>query len=347
MNILRYERTLNVTTALNPLEDLTGWISGLRSEGYAADILRSIHGKAGKTVRTEARLMGVLAANAVGLIEQAYTGIPELSYLPLYYAILNLSKICIIASKGIRLLEANRFHGAGYNPVKKTSQSLLTEQVQLHKSGVIQLLYEALTTTPWGNFGRALSLGDVYPFIGRVSLEFRMSFGRLHGMQEIDIQVEGLGHGEFRLRAQLMSPILKHADSRRYLKLLEGSWRLDPDDATILYSRSVAAPNASAASQALLPSIRRYLIYHSRKSGQIRSTTPISSKNLLLPEEIPIWIAFFHLSNIVRYKPEYLKRLSTSKEWPLLLALRRHAMLQYLLLFWSYLNQKNYNIVLA
>ncbi|MDP2951759.1 MAG: hypothetical protein Q8O76_00395, partial [Chloroflexota bacterium] len=66
---------------------------------------------------------------------------------------------------------------------------------------------------------------------------------------------------------------------------------------------------------------------------------PSSGGKLLLPEELPLLCAFYHMSNVVRYDPDTLIRLMDSKYWPVLLALRRHGTYRFLLLFWSFVNQ--------
>ena len=72
------------------------------------------------------------------------------------------------------------------------------------------------------------------------------------------------------------------------------------------------------------------------------SLTPICNKQLLLPEELPILLAFFHMSNVVRYNPEFLVRLEDSPEWGLLHVFSRQGIYRYLVLFWSFFNQRTY-----
>ena len=50
-------------------------------------------------------------------------------------------------------------------------------------------------------------------------------------------------------------------------------------------------------------------------------------------------LAFFHMSNVVRYNPEFLARLKDSRSWGLLLVLRNHAVLKFLKLFWENISQ--------
>ncbi len=51
---------------------------------------------------------------------------------------------------------------------------------------------------------------------------------------------------------------------------------------------------------------------------------PLSRARLLLPEEVPIFLAFFHLGSVVRYKPHFLDKVLDSPFHPFLLATERH-----------------------
>ena len=96
-NFYRYPTIRLVGSPLDPIEDLLCWISGLNSIGYNSDILMEFHNfKNNKEIKESAKLISLFSNNAVGLIEQAYAGPSEMSFLPLYYSILNLSKIYII-----------------------------------------------------------------------------------------------------------------------------------------------------------------------------------------------------------------------------------------------------------
>jgi len=83
--------------------------------------------------------------------------------------------------------------------------------------------------------------------------------------------------------------------------------------------------------------------FHGESYGEFMGTyTPVSGSNLLLPEELPILLAFFHLSNVVRYAPERLLKLHDSKASAVLQSLIRQGAYRFIELFWSYLNKKTY-----
>jgi len=86
--------------------------------------------------------------------------------------------------------------------------------------------------------------------------------------------------------------------------------------------------------------LHTYLLY----GGESTYTPLASSLPILLPEEVPIWIAFFHMSSIVRYRPEYLAKLFDDKSWPVLHGLSRHGIFRYLNLTLNFAHQTTYSI---
>jgi hypothetical protein len=78
-------------------------------------------------------------------LEQGVTGPPDISFLPLYYAILNLLKVYVLIGPYHANLPANRWHGATYNGLEKDSHSVATEVITIKKGGVIPLFYRSIT----------------------------------------------------------------------------------------------------------------------------------------------------------------------------------------------------------
>ena len=83
---------------------------------------------------------------------------------------------------------------------------------------------------------------------------------------------------------------------------------------------------------------RRYLIYSPLTANPLVMNlllTPIYGFRYHLPEEIPIYLAFFHMSSVVRYKPHLLSELKKSRYWSFFLAMERHCSFKMLLLFYN------------
>ena len=340
--ILRYDNIKTVVTPLNPIEDVVSWIRGLNSLGYTSDLLKNIHGISDpKEIKKCGQLISTYAENAIGFLDQAYSGSPKVSFLPLYYAILNISKIYVVLSGKRMQLPKNPWHGAKYDPLKKTSRDLLTEEITLKEQGILPLFYESLTNLPWKLQNRKIKLYDIYPYIHDISYEYEHAYKRPFALQGIRLTIKKESSGGYNLVAELKQSDHPNAGKQQYLRILKG-FHSNPQQPNVFISHKVFAATEKEAHDLLLKNVKRYLLYGTMTDslGQIEgSWTILSNKRLLFPEEIPIWIAFFHLSNVVRYNPEFLARIKDSKSWSMVLALRKHAILKFLLLFWSYLHQ--------
>jgi len=67
--------------------------------------------------------------------------------------------------------------------------------------------------------------------------------------------------------------------------------------------------------------------------------TPVCGR-LEMFEELSLLLAFFHMSNVSRYNPEFLSALRDSRFWPVLLVLKRQGMFDAMQLFWSFMHKK-------
>ena len=83
----------------------------------------------------------------------------------------------------------------------------------------------------------------------------------------------------------------------------------------------------------LLSNVQRNLLsditYSGINNSNWYSLTPISGRKHVFNEDLNIMLAYFHLSNVVRYNPEHLYRLMDSKYWIIMLALRKHGFLRF------------------
>ena len=104
-------------------------------------------------------------------------------------------------------------------------------------------------------------------------------------------------------------------------------------------------PKGTNPAEAIRDSLRLFLVYHPNEPDDLeRVRTPVSSRRVFLPEEFNIALAMF-LSCVVRYKPDCLDRLCTTRFWPVIESLRRHALLKFLTLFWSFMQQRTFMLV--
>lgn len=343
--IHRYDSFNVVATPFNPIDDILCWISGLRSEGYNADILRYKHNMCnGKSIQESAKLISVYSGNALELIEQAYSGPPDVSFLPLYYAILNLSKIYIVLKGKSNLLREakNRYHGATYDIAKKPTKDILNETITINQNGVLPLFYKSITNKELSGIDSPVKLSDIYPYILNIEYEFRHIYQKPKPFIGCEITINGDLKNGYSLIAKFGESKIPNIYNAKYLNIIT-NLQQDENDIKVFKSSLIKEEKEEKAIDVLLNTIKRYLLYdagYDELVGKLMTYTVISKKDIVFPEELPKWIAFFHLSNIVRYYPETLLKIRDSKAWPILLSLRTHGVLRFLILLWSFINQK-------
>ena len=122
MLLLRYATRSGCRTPLDPLEDCTAWFRGLRSRDYTEDLLLKEHGlTAPGRARDCSKAIAAHADSATDLLDQAFSGPARTSYLPIYYAMLDLAKIVVLSKGWLSQLHRQRMHGASWTGVKRTA----------------------------------------------------------------------------------------------------------------------------------------------------------------------------------------------------------------------------------
>lgn len=325
------------------------WIRGLRSADYTADLLRQKHNLIdAKRNSKSTRAITAHAEYAVDFLEQAFSGSPRVSYLPIYYAMLDLAKIAVLCRGWLGQLHNQRLHGAHWSGISRASQDLLTDHITVHERGTIGLFYKAIVGQLWpksaqkdtsGNwistYKRKIYLRDLYPFIASISFEYGNIYDKNGDLVEIDVQAKEVSSGKWRLEVEFSEISLALDSSKRKFKILSGL-TLDGDR---YVTATIGATNKADARASFSDRFRWYLIYPEFSTDSHITLTPRSNSNFLLPEEIPILLTFFHLGNVVRYDPERLARLFDSKACGMLEILRRHATHDYLMAIWSFFQQ--------
>jgi hypothetical protein len=361
--IFRYQNVANVRTPLDPLPDVIAWVRGLKSIDYTEEILHLIH-ECPKEIRTEsAKEISALAENAVRFLDQGFSSAPEMAFLPLYYALLDLAKAAIIAGGKKKDLDQQRGHGVRWTR-KVPSDNPVDDYIQLGKNGEIPLFYNLLTHDHWPK--GPLQMRDVYPYIYATGHEFHMSFGqdryfdptRLERFFEpIEVLVES-ENDTVRMIEIRFTAATRPLAKKKY-PILKGFTREQEG----IYALKLDNGESESESQApLLNKLRRYLLYDMFERREIKrgvnigipldhwvsyhaTYTPISTNPLQLPEEIPLILTFFHLSSIVRYHPERLNEYFNSQAGAFLEALIRQGTYRFLLCFWSFMNQTTHLIL--
>jgi hypothetical protein len=331
--IHRYRKVRAVTTNLDPLQDLLVHLEFLTSTEYLVDLLESVHNVSKKEApkRASRIVPHVRAANAY--ISQANSGPAEVSFLPCYYAILNLLKVYILLSSRHQQLASNRWHGASYDGYAKTSQSLVTEEITLRAGGSIPLFYEVVTGRKVKDKTR-VRMGDLYPLLVNVGAEWQLATDRPAAVLPIVFALSNSPTDRL-VNATVYPQSAPSTITLGRLPVLR-DFKADASGANKFIAKHVPIANETDE-DAIRQHLDCTLMYYPIENV---SLIPVCTRSLLMPEELPIALAFFHLSSVARYKPEFLARLRDSRYWPVVSALRHHGLYKFLLLFWSYVRQE-------
>jgi len=339
--LFRYPSTTGASTTRDPFEDAVDFIGFLTAKDYLIDLLENRHSvsRADAVSRCNPIIQHVRVALA--FLEQAAVGPIDVSYLPAYYAILNLLKVCVLCGPHHKAMLQQRTHGVSYKPVGKESRNILTEELTIHSEGAIPLAYRTITdcTIPSSSRGlRRIRLSDILPFIADIAYEFARASPqprRLITVELVHGEVEGKPAPKIVASIGNMPPPLPIRLNQ--LQVLKGFKRVPGSDREFIGS---PAPNGDV-DEGLRRQTRRFLLYHplARPLGAM-VLTPLSSSRLYLPEELPIALLFFYMSSVVRYRPEWVSRLRDSRYWPVVASARRHALYKFLLVFLSFVHQE-------
>lgn len=365
--IYRYREAVLVATPMDPMADIVSWVRGLRSVQYTAGLLEDVHQLSPSKVSSSAEFISAHAKRATEFLDQAFSGPYELSYLPIYYALLNLSKAMVAAAGRIGDLNRQRRHGASWSGINRNTNDLKNDSIILHAEGTIPLLYQVTTGSLWpttrkkdrnGNwvatYERELKLSEIYPYIVPIGFEYGQAYGVSDSLRPILVYYEEESASMSRIVVDFVGGIVPTSAERRKFKLLAGFTQ--KSDIYVM-ARPKAALGADPIG-AFRAALRVYLLYDSPNTVQLPlrvgtfqgthhsqfagSITPVSGSNLHLPEELPIILAFFHLSNVVRYAPHRLSMLFDSRAGGMLETLIRQGSYRFLELFWSYMNKRTY-----
>jgi hypothetical protein len=353
MEINRYAQTQGVSTDLDPMDDVIDWLCGFGSTTYLKDVLRQTRGLNNTEATKRARRASRLAEIAVDFIDLARVARPHVSFLPTYYAFLNLCKMMIACSDESDVVDGGITHGMSYNPGQKDSISLFTERVRLFHGGVLPTLYKLLSGRKLpirrGKRFRSIALLEVYRRLPSLSAEFRAARRKsdtaLYGAAWRGVAQTSDKSGFF------LQAVVIDADGGKIDTLPATPLRHWSKGGEEHVWESPHQKVANATDFDYSKVIDQRLLY--LNTGF--STNPMSMRHsvslfalplghLVFAEEIPIFIALFHLSSIVRYKPRFLDTIRDSDEWPLVLAARRHLLYKGILLAISYVQNRNVHI---
>jgi hypothetical protein len=347
MPLMRYPAMATATSTQNGFVDLHDWLGFLCAERYLHDVLVKIHGLTDPAAKRRVKAIVPHVRVARGYIEQSLEGPKELAFLPAYYAILNLAKVYVLLGPRHADLATQRVHGASYDPNLKDRNSVLTDAIKVHPRGVFPLFHETLTGNTAITRPLELQIKEILPCVSGISHEYTLATGkaaRFCGLQfnlRLVITDQRLAAAVFvsSTTASGMTP----ATAKCVLPCLV-SFKHRKGDAPSMLVGPIFDPTEDLNLQ-VTRQVKRHLLLRRDDQSHNRSYTLLGPNKIEFPEEIPIWLLFFYMSSVVRYKPEFFSRLKDSKYWPPLSAATTHAFLDFLLAFWSFVHKTNYFIV--
>jgi len=347
MNVLRYDTISVISSNLDPIEDLLNFITTLKSLGFTTDLLRNVHGFTDiSEIKKTAKQISLHVDNAISLANQGFDGPSQTSFLPLYYSTLNLAKVYILL-KGKRVdLESNRWHGAKYSEIEM-KKNFLNERITISANGTIPLFYKCLFDDTISK-KISICLDDLYSCISTISAEYSTitNKGNAELLHVASIERDDNNGHFLKIRVINSSDILtppKAKSIKAYpdIRIIKG-------DKEFHYESNRFIGDFENISNQIKLSIKRNLISDSYQSNHFGSSwysrTPISDNKYVFNEELCIMLAYFHLSNVVRYNPEHLYKLMDSRYWALLLGLRKHGYLKFIKHIWGHCIKSSFDI---
>jgi len=286
--------------------------------------------------------------NAIGLANQAFDGPAQTSFLPLYYSTLNLSKVYLLVLGKRTALESNRWHGARYSESEMT-KSFLNERISIGNRGTIPLIYNSITGKTIPRSGIKLSLDEVYRNISSIAAEYGTITKKHTGLLPINCYfTKDDTNGHYMKIDILLKHYQENPPAPRTLKAFPGLKIITNDKGISHYETRKYKGDYETVQNNLKSKVKRYLNSDRRLNNSFGeswvSFTPINGRLHVFNEELCIMLAYFHLSNVVRYNPEHLYKIMDSKYWAILLGLRKHGFLKFEKLMWGNYIKKSFDL---
>ncbi len=349
MTLLRHKEYFSVGTDLDPIEDILNLIMTLKSVGFTSDLLRGTHGFTDNVeIKKTAKLVSLHVDNAVNLAYQGFEGPPQTSFLPLYYSTLNLSKVYLLLSGKRNELQLNRRHGASYSD-GEMSRHFLNEKIKIFNKGTIPLLYNVITGKSISKSGLIITLNEIYHNITSIGAEYSTITKNNSGLLPCRVEfIQNDNSGHFMKVHILSNYYITNPPQPRKLKAFPGLKIVTDKDGNSHYESKKYIGDFELVKETLSSKVNTCLnsdsLLHTGFRKSWVSYTPINGKYHVFNEDLSIMLAYFHLSNVVRYNPEHLYKLMDSKYWSIMLGLRKHGFLRFEKLMWGNFMKKSFDI---
>ncbi len=340
--ILRFDECEPLLSNLDPIEDLLNLLATLKSKEYTKKLLIEKYAfSKWKELNETIKLISLHTDVAIWLARQWLSWPHETSFLPLYYSCLNLFKIQLLFLWKKEEFKKNRWHGASYDEDSSNYKNPLKEEISIYEKGTIPLIYYTITwkKIPKAEKGYKVKLDDLYSNITSISWEYNMIVWKNHKLlhKTIFTKDDKDGHYFKIIPFDSEKPIpAKKLTAYSWITLIKktNKW---------YYVSKKVKWDYELAKKELNKSIQRDLLNPYLQGSWFNSIHCTKSK-YTFNEEFSILLAYFHMSNVVRYNSEHLSEIMNSKYWAIILPLKTHGYYRFLCLMWWNYNKKCFDI---
>ncbi len=319
VNLLRYNKPNIITTRLDVLEETMNYLSFFKSLDFTEGILLNKHNIKNSTERKMlAKHIKEHISLSLDLAKQAFNSKEELSYLPLYYSCLNLIKAHLLFMNKRSDLNRNLRHGMSYNE-KQMGRDFFNEELYFYKKGAIPFYYQLISGQTIRSKERIkIKIQDLYTQIKDISAEYVLVSSEKPQRIELKGNLTKIGKEQYIMLTN-HSYTYGKLPSLRKVKSMK-NFRLGRNDSFI---SKTPIKTQSEIDKFIDSNINKYYMsnYYCNNCKEFHLYTGVSGKKHVFNEELSIALAYFHLSNIIRYNPMHYRKLVDSKYNPLIIAL--------------------------
>lgn len=323
VNPFRYQKENLITTRLDVLEDTMNYLSFFKSLDFTDDILYRVHNI------TDSRERKILATYikehvwlSIDLANQAFNSKEELSYLPLYYSCLNLIKAHLLFMNKRSELNRNLKHGMSYRE-KWMKRDFFNEEISFFKCGAVPLYYRTISGNTITNKEEIkISIKDIYSKIRNLTAEYSMVSIDYPVILELKSWMTHINGQNF-MSFYNHSSYYKDLPNTRMVQSIQNV-SLSKDKKYYLSKNIIS--NQNDIDRFIESNINKYYInnFYCDVCKEYHLYTSVSWKKHVFNEDLSVILAYFHLSNVIRYNPMHYKKIINSKYNPLITALRKH-----------------------
>lgn len=333
----KFDHYEHFSTKLNPIDDFLALLGSLKSREIASKIYVGYNPNANAAeINAVVKMVSAHIDLGINLFRSALKDDITISFNNIYYAMLNTCKAGLALRKGTGVVTSNKWHGATYNINIGGTGGLMDEEVKLKSGGIITRVYEDIMGRTPTFVDINLKLSDVYPWISCISYEYMQFYGKAFIPVEITTLATG-NTNEWKLEISQEENIALDLSKMKIIRDTNSF----VVDGTKYVSLDVEVNVSQEDAKKLLCKklIEKQLI--DETSDIFGSTLIRSPYNTLLhklPKEVAILLAFYHLSNVVRYNPVYLiENIMQSKDYAVVIGLQRHGVLSFLEGYFSHI----------